>query len=344
VAPFVLGGPAGPVELVIPIKFTPLEARIHNGLLVIESDDAARPQRRVSLLGRGTQNQCPHAQVAVDYFETVPLNTVVLDGSPSVDSDGPDGRPVSYEWVVTSRPDHSISRPHESFFDPAQPANEGTDDIPSTPQAVFYVDLAGTYTFELRVTDEHGLSSQDCDQNATVTIEAEPTDAIRIELTWRTPADEIAGDDQGTDLDLHLLHPNAEAWFAPPHDCYFENANPDWGRLDDDYDDPTLDRDDTDGDGPETITLPAGENTEVLGRPYVVGVHYRSQTAENGDDLGPSFATVRLFVRGELAWENEGAIAEGKEMAAEDGFWDVLQFEWRSGEITVRDRYFLTPP
>ena len=73
-------------------------------------------------------NACPQARAAQEEFYVVPLDVVTLDGSPSIDQDGPNNRPVSYEWIITNRPDHSISQPHESFFDPAQPPNGGTDD------------------------------------------------------------------------------------------------------------------------------------------------------------------------------------------------------------------------
>ena len=39
---------------------------IYNGTLVIKSDDPVMPERRINLLGRGSDNICPQARVAVD--------------------------------------------------------------------------------------------------------------------------------------------------------------------------------------------------------------------------------------------------------------------------------------
>jgi hypothetical protein len=55
---------------------------------------------------------------------------------------------VTYEWVITERPEGSISQPGE-VIDPNDPQNPVSDDT-TTPTAVFFVDLAGTYTAELR--------------------------------------------------------------------------------------------------------------------------------------------------------------------------------------------------
>ena len=67
---------------------------------------------------------------------------------------------------------------------------------------------------------------------------------IHINLSW----------DQDLDLDLHLLNDGA-TFSTAPGDCFFDNRNPDWGVLDDPADDPSLDRDDIAGDGPEYVDL-----------------------------------------------------------------------------------------
>ncbi len=339
-SPFVLGGPDGPEEVELPVFFGPLEDRIHNGSVVIESDDERRPTRRISLLGRGVENACPHANVPEDEITVRPLEVVVLDGSPSFDPDGPDGQPVAYEWVFIDRPAGSVSSPHEAFFDPASPANGGVDDDPSTPQAVFFVDLPGVYTAELRVRDANGLTSTACGHDAQVTIVAQVVHGLHIQLVWRTPADEIVGDNQGTDLDLHLLHPFGDTWFSAPYDCYQANPIPEWGQLEYLADDPLLDLDDIDGDGPENILLEAPQNTDELLRPYVVGVYY-AQSADRvtGTELGSSFATIRVFVGGELAWENPGDPADGREMLEAGDFWEAVQIEWPGARVTSRNRY-----
>lgn len=325
------------------VLFAPREQRIYNGTLIVETNDPFRPIREINLLGRGAANACPQARAAIDEFNVLPLDTVVLDGGPSIDQDGPNNKPVSYQWVVTSSPSGSLSRPLESFHNPADPANQGPEDDIATPTALFWVDLAGTYTLELRVTDRLGLDSIACDNAAVVTIVAKPEEAIHVQLIWRTPSDPDETDGQGADLDLHLLHPNALSWFSDPFDAYYANPVPDWGQLENPVDDPSLDIDDINGGGPENINLDQPENTDDLGAPYLVGVHYyNSQDRLSGFDYGPTFARVRIFLNGELAWDytdDEGNALE-KEMQAEDHFWDVAQINWPAATVETRDRYY----
>jgi hypothetical protein len=68
---------------------------------------------------------------------------------------------------------------------------------------------------------------------------------LSVTLTWNTP---------GTDFDIHLVRSGASP-FDSRSDCYYADKNPDWGVPDDPSDDPFLDRDATDGYGPEQINL-----------------------------------------------------------------------------------------
>lgn len=342
---------SAPPSRQISVSFTPREQRIYNGTLIVESTDPVNPRRRVSLLGRGVLNACPQARSVQDEFNVVPLDVVVLDGSASVDQDGPNNRPVQYEWVITSRPEGSVAQPTEMFHDNAQPANGGIPDDVTTPTSLFFVDLAGVYTAELRVTDNLGLDSTACENPAIVTIIAKPEDAIHIQLVWRTPEDSDETDTRGADLDLHLLHPNADNWFSAPYDCYYANPVPDWGQLENPADDPGLDIDDINGAGPENANLGNPENTDALGAPYLVGVHYYKSTDRlDGFEYGPSFAKVRIFINGELTWDytdenDDGTVDPGeREMEAEDHFWDVAQITWPDGRVVERDRYYNQRP
>lgn len=327
------------------VKFTPREQRIYNGKLIIESNDPVTPRREVSLLGRGVLNACPQARATQDEFYVVPLDVVTLDGSASIDQDGPNNRPVQYEWVVVSRPNGSVSQPLEGFFNNGSPADGGNPDDIATPTSVFFVDLAGTYIVELRVRDNLGLDSIACDNPAVVTIVAKPDQAVHVQLVWDTPNDPDQTDGGGADLDLHLLHPNAENWFSAPYDCHFANPVPDWGQLENPADDPSLDIDDINGAGPENVNLDLPENTDVLGAPYLVGVHYyNSSDRVTGFDYGASFATVRIFINGELSWDGPEDAEGAREMEAEDHFWDVAQITWPDGTVTTRDRYYNQRP
>lgn len=330
----------------IRIDFTPRDTRVHEGWLLIVSNALDEPSYRVSLLGRGVENACPVAQVTQEEYAVVPLDRVTLDGTPSVDSDGPNGQPVEYEWVMLDSPDGSTSQPFERFFDNQQPANGGEQDDRTTPTAEFFVDLAGTYVFELRVRDNLGTSSADCDTSRRVVITAVPDQAILVQLTWETPADPDETDNDGADLDLHLLHPNANGWFQSPFDCFYQNPQPDWGQLDNPADDPTLDIDDVNGAGPENISLDQPENTDVLGAPYLVGVHaYRTLSQDGHTDFGPSRAFVRIFIDGELAWDFTGEDEPGhKVMQGADHFWDVAAIEWPARRVITRNRYATQRP
>ena len=120
------------------MAFTPPAEMAYNAR--VRSNDAEFPSIDVPLLGRGTQNECPTAVVGEDEFIVRPLEVINLDGSPSVDMDGPDGRPVRYEWVVVQRPEGSTAQPVERLADPFRPAEGGPADNTGTPGAVFFVD------------------------------------------------------------------------------------------------------------------------------------------------------------------------------------------------------------
>jgi hypothetical protein len=321
----------------IRVGFTPREERVYHGKMLIHTNDPSSPIKTVSLLGRGVLNACPQGRTNPEEFYVPPLEIVVLDGSASVDPDGPDNRPVTYEWVITERPEGSISQPGE-VIDPNDPQNPVSDDT-TTPTAVFFVDLAGTYTAELRVVDNLGLSSEQCETSAVVTIVAKPDEAIHIQVVWTTPEDPDQTDRQGTDVDVHLRHPTGE-WRTAPHDCYYGNPSPDWGVLMDTSDDPVLDIDDINGAGPENVNLNEPENTEELGSPYTVGVHYYSSRERvSGQDYGASTATTRIFLNGALSLTTENI-----ELPAQDAFCQVATIEWPAAVATEALECFDSPP
>jgi hypothetical protein len=341
--PHVLGAGEGAT---MNVRFTAPNLGEHRGTMTVRTEEAGT--RTLPLLGRGTENRCPVAVAAQNDFVVEPGEAFWLDGSPSRDPDGPNGRPVAYEWVLVAAPEGNLSVPGEALLNPGDPALGVTADDTETPTAAFWADLEGRYTLELRVRDDLGLGPAECDSAAArVTILARPAEeGLRVELTWRSPGDLDPTDDAGADLDLHLLHPNAEGWFTAPYDCYFYDPTPDWGQLEDPADDPALLFDDDHHGGPEAIRLRNLENTTVLGAPYIVGVHYfRSTDRRTGIDFGAVFAKVRIFVNGDLAWDYTADGGSGeREMEAEDHFWDVADVQWPSGEVRKRDRYYRQRP
>lgn len=331
-APFTLAAVNGdaPWRDVI-IGFSPQEDQAHAGTLLIETTDPARPRIEVPITGRGTQNECPVAVVSdAGPIVVEPLDIVELDASLSTDADGPGGVPVRYVWTVIRRPDGSTVTPVERFQDPRRPLDTGVADDPTTPRALFFVDLAGTYTLELTVADNLDLEapSDACPQPAaTLTIEARPRTQIHVQLTWNTPGDLDQTDNDGTDVNLHLRHPDGDAWSRAPLDCYYANQNPDWGPVGV-VGDPSLDLDDINGAGPENISVDAPEDTDLYdGRPYRIGVEYtRADNFATGGTWGPSEATVRVFIEGVPAGEFVGMLEDTGH------FWAVADIVWAPGD------------
>ncbi|MFN3202680.1 MAG: choice-of-anchor D domain-containing protein [Bradymonadia bacterium] len=334
-----------PPSRLLTVTFSPDAEEVYDGTIIIESNDGFQPTLEVPLSGRGLQNVCPVPQVQQDEFAVLPLDIITLNGGPSIDEDSAGGRPVRYEWTVIERPMDSTSQPVERFSNVARPADGGPADDPATPEALFFVDLAGDYVIELRVTDEQGLSapSDICPEPvATINITATPDGGILAQMSWTTPADDNETDNVGTDIDIHMLYPQNLGWNIQPGDCYFANTNPDWGQLGDPADDCTLDIDDTNGAGPENISVDRPEDTSLLGGLYEVGVLYYRSEIFGGAQLGASLVTMRIFLGGVLEWEGS------REMQVTGNFWHVVGIEWIPAQnvrrVVARDRFYNSVP
>jgi len=308
------------------LGYAPPAEGVSGGRLALETDVPGRERVELALYGRGTHDQRPEAVCearllhADDWnaypdadhaFRSIPLKVIELRGSGSFDPDGPVNH---HKWALVEAPETSNARlfPSDSQADPT-----------------FAPDVAGVYVLELEVVDSRGQSSS---PNCQVHLDVVADGDIHVELTWHTPADadELdTGYGAGTDVDLHLLHPLGD-WLCSPRDCFFSNPHPDWGDPQAEDDDPTLDIDDTDGAGPENITLERAE----LQRVYRVGVHYFD---DHG--YGPSFARVRIYIGGVLRYEKANI-----RLAATDAFSDVAAIAWPSGVITPIGRTELQPP
>ncbi|MEE2789945.1 MAG: choice-of-anchor D domain-containing protein [Myxococcota bacterium] len=330
---------------VLGIVFNPADELSYRGVLSITHNDVnqrldneeGQPVRAVPLTGRGVaMNACPEARTSVNELVVGPLYVVLIDVSVSIDVDGLNGRPVQYEWVVIQRPLGSTSQPVESIANPVEPAEGGPADNRQTPGAQFFVDLVGEYILELQVTDALGLRSPSpsCPQPAArVRITAESDAAIYLQLVWDTPRDDDPQDLNGTDMDLHFLHPAGDDWFggsAGRYDCYYENVSPDWGVRNNRMDDPSLDIDDTNGAGPESISLNHPQNTDVIGGPYRVGVHYYRATLGAFDAREvASEATIRIHLNQVLSYERSITLNQRND------FWEAAAIIWRPGDRRV---------
>jgi hypothetical protein len=253
----------------------------------------------------GICGTCPEPVIRIaEGTEVVSGTTLHLSASDSVLADHPITR---WEWsVVQPSGVRSIL------------ASSGTAE-----HVTFDVHALGTYEFALKLWDsENRASCYEANYSVVVTSDA----AIHIEVLWDTPTDgdqtdtgfDFFGNSVGSDVDLHLLHPDAnDTWFDNIFDCYWLNRSPDWGILDQENN-PSLIRDDTDGAGPEIIVL----RTPEIGKTYRVGVHYWDAWG-----FGSSFVTVKVYISGELRLEWSAVLLDM------NALWDVATIEWPSQAV-----------
>jgi hypothetical protein len=296
-------------SVVVSVFYQPEQAVPSVGALVIDFTElqGESTSAEVLLSGIGSEASCPVAVAAgfvrpdpqnrrgteVDWV--LPLQTLVLDGSGSFDPDG--GPIVDYSWEVVSTPPGAVQGLRPFDLEPSNPAF-----------AQFDILVAGAYEFELRVFDETGFES--CTP-AIVRAVARPQQTIAIELLWDNPLDPDQTDDVGSDMDLHFLKmPNP--WFHPRFDTYFANPSPDWNP-----EQPSLDIDDTDGAGPETITL----DDPVDGQCYAIGVHYFRE------QYGAAEVTINIYIDGVRRDEIKATLERT------DDFFDAARIHFPSREI-----------
>jgi hypothetical protein len=222
----------------------------------------------------------------------------------------------TWEWSVDG-PDGSVTTfaPSASVESPTLEAN-----------------VVGNYVFHLTVRQGGTASAQP----AQATVVVAPTDAIHVELTWHTPGDPNEADtgpEAGSDMDIHVVHPlgpanpaspdldgdgHPDPYFDTLYDCFWFNPHPDWGPAGASGD-PSLDRDDTDGGGPEIVAL----ETPQDGVRYRIAVHYWADHA-----YGAATATVRIFVDGTLVSERGPVELVNRDM------WCVADVDSPSGTVT----------
>ncbi len=297
----------------VPVSYVPdaLAARGADGqfirdsnVLRVMSNAYLEGALEVPLLGFGTDGSCPVAIIEIAEGDEVVAQTELHLASASSSVGGEITR---WQWSVV-QPAGSVS----SFYPSAEV---------SAPR--FKPNVVGTYIFRLEVWDGAGRAS--C-APAEYVVHVSSDDALHVELLWRTPGDINESDEGGganfswgSDVDLHFLHPLAEGrFFDERYDCYWLTPRLDWGPAGLDGD-PSLDRDDRDGGGPENLNVKNPEH----GASYRVGVHYF-----NDWGYGNAFATVRVYVHGALRdqW-NDVEITNA-------ALWESHVIEWPSGRIT----------
>jgi len=280
--------------------------------------------KEVTLRAVAGPSECPVAVIKVAEGDEVAPQTVIhLIGDESF---APVGTVSKWAWTVE------------------QPVGSASVFVPSAtfPNPTFEANVMGLYRFTLTVFDQAGTPS--C-YPAVAEVLVNCQNAIHVELLWHTPDDPDetdTGPEAGSDLDLHFVHPWAagadidgdgapDGWFDMPFDTFWFNAHPNWGSFDPNGgDDPRLDRDDTDGAGPENLNLDSPEDLT-----YRIGVHYW-----NDHGYGAAYATVRVYVYGALVFEVNDVLLVDKDM------WDVATIEWPEGKVqlvTGSGGYKITP-
>ncbi len=303
----------------VPAKLTPLDAKgvpvPEVGSVRIESS-GPEPVITVPVSGIGAEKECPTAVVVIKEGEKViPQTNLHLFGDQSF---APTGAVVKWQWAAKQPPGSaSVFVPSSAF-----------------PNPTFECNVAGNYQFQLDVWSAEGIKS--C-VRAEVSVVVIPDEAIHVELVWNTPNDPDQtdqGPEAGSDFDLHFVHEQKavgdfdvdkdgvpDPWFDQPYDAFWFNAHPNWGGLDPSADDdPSLDRDDTDGAGPENLNLNVPENGAV----YRIGVHYW-----HSHSYGKSFATLRVYIYSNLVWE------VGDVSLEEKCLWDAVRIDWPTAKVTA---------
>ena len=227
----------------------------HSGTLTFVSNDPDEPDVSVELLGGdgGPDTDYPEAVISGE-TEINPPELVMLDGSASTAPDDAEDPALVYAWTIIDSPAHSNASLNEN----------------DTATTYIDIDVAGSYTVQLVVTDTSGATSAP----AQHTIRARPVEDLYVALTWDT---------HDSDLDLHIV-PNGGVWFGAD-DLSYCNTEVSW----DSAGTGTHSGDEEDGYGPETVNI-----TDLAETSYHLGVHYFS---DNGGMT--TEATITIYMNGE---------------------------------------------
>ncbi len=295
------------------VRFHPQSQGDHTGTVSIASNDPDEDPYSIQLTGVGDPPALGKAPIAacqvsaggqtgqtIQILHACPSGncpTAVWDGSGSSD---PSNLPLSFSWT--------LALPSGSSTNLSSPSS-------MTPSAT--LDVGGTYSATLIVTNSNGQTSQPC----TATVEAIPNENFRVELSWQN---------SGDDMDLHLLRAQPVGTPRTDGDCYYGNCQtggwggttPDWGVSGVTDDDPALDLDDIPGVGPENINIPQPAGSPYDGW-YQVFVHdYPGSVYQPANPV-----TVNIYLNGILQQTYNFSIA------GEDSDYYVAKIEWPSGAI-----------
>ncbi len=303
------GGTIKPLEsLVLQVSYKSILAE-SKGRILFASDDLNHLAVKIDLVGKGTERNCPTSIVqgrktgdpdfTADELNIELGNLVELSAERSVPLNSEIER---YQWTFVARPQGSVGNL--------------TSDGEETTE--FRPDLVGEYVVELIVFDKEGVES--CSPGRFNITVAYAVDGLVAILKWNTPQDPDQSDSNGSDLDLHYLHPTGE-WNVSPLDIFFNNRTADWGVQADVDDNPTLLIDDSNGQGPEVISHSPSEALT-----YSVGVFYFSDGG-----LGESIATVQILIDGQMVFEKTNTLTKTLD------FWHVANIRWDNKTVVEFD-------
>ena len=322
--------PEGSTEVEVtfsPIRYTPENhpdcfdssgCMLEDGaFLTIESDDELTSPKEMEVTGTGTDLTCPIAVARArvrgtgdwhDDVDATVRQTLELNGT---HSSYPGGTVTAYSWDVVEHPDGSTAE--------LSPTS-------TSPTPTFYLDMVGTYRFQLEVTGNTGIPS--CGP-AEVVVNVVSGRDIFVQVWWETPGDTNPNDTGYTarsDMDLHFMHPNGQ-WNQEPWDCYWMNESPDWGVRERENDNPTLIHSDYEA-GPETVILDNAEGTVHEPFVYSVGVYNY-----NDNGYGYSDVTVQIVFAGHEPQTFTRRYIHDKQ------FWDVARISWPNGIESIDQLY-----
>ncbi|MGK0359583.1 MAG: hypothetical protein ACI9U2_001885 [Bradymonadia bacterium] len=280
-----------------------------SAVLYVNSDqgDFAVP---IGASSRWTDAACRPWRVSGEGAEVEERSLVRLDAFPPA---GVADTAATVLWSVIEQPDGADGLFAESvhFDDPTL----DTPDDPNTPGAWFALTQPGLYTLECTVKPPSGAN---CPAQITrLRVQRCPCpDDLSVGLTWRALDDR----EVPANLDLHLLHPTAQAWDAPGLDCSPADFDPRW-TSDLALDRPRHTGDDAITPGFERVALPRAEGIDAINAPYRIGVRNTSVVTVE--------ATIRVFLTDRMVWTTTRRIAPS------DAFWDVGAIGWHDGMLVA---------
>ncbi len=269
-------------ETALIVSYAPLAETGDSATFTINSNDPDEPAIDLVVVGNGgSEDEYPVAVIdCPGAGEVNPPVRIDLDGTGSYDPNGLE--PLSYSWEILSKP-----------FGSATGVNE-----PYAGFTSLFVDLAGQWELQLKVTNSVGLISAP----TRCSFLAESEEQIHVELTWDT---------NNSDVDLHFIQAGS-SFFDQDGDCCYCNRNPNWGSSGGD-DDPRLALDNRAGLGPEATKLRNPESGD-----YLVKVHYYEDKGG-----GTSTATVKVWLNG-----GTSPFWQGSKVLTSNQVWDVGVVRW----------------